>query len=1573
MKKNFKGLFGAFLANTPPCKLSFTSRKILCALFLVLFSITNVWGADFTPQQIIDGATSGHVSVSSAIATSTSSQKVCNTNTDVVSIDGSANGNGDAKYIQIQADEDYTISSLSLDASINKTDGNTYKIGVVFFSGVYAATVTDKAEVVIANKNATSGCGPFDISVPAGTRTVRIYRAIKINGDNQFNGSGTQYGSGQNTYVAGISATAASAAVTKHTVTYELNGGGGTEPTQEDVAEGATFTLAAAPTAPAGQEFAGWSDGTNTYNAGDTYTMGAAPVTFTAQWQAETTKYDVTYNLNGGTGAAPMQPSVAENGTFTVASAEGITPPAGKEFAGWSDGTNTYNAGDTYTMGAAAVTFTAQWKAAPTVIFHYQWTGSSTQPAVNDVLIGQGGKITVERKDGSTKTLSNESAKFISSVPQDMQFTTGDSKGIKFGTSDVYFRIELDDDGTFSEGDIISICGYEVYSLSTSTKFDGDVSADLSTGSGKEYYAVAQCTIPAIDDFSALYVRRASNSCGFAAIKVIRPAQKEILSTDITLSAVAVNTEAISAEDLATLKADPYKLDLATEFVTAPTVTFTKQTVITYVDASTKTKTETIEVAAIEVDGKWQAQTEINAITYTVTALIPATYTVIYKDGETILASESVKVGEQPTAEGVESKPLYTLSWKLGEEVVELSNVNGTADQEIILTAVWTPKYATSLDFAAITTAGTTGDNPIVDFLASGNMVASNLGGSEWETSTSKSGYVGYKLKNNGATITFLTQADKRVTITFGSIGANVTLKKGDETVTISAKSGDDAETVYNLDVTTDMVVAITTSSGSTVTLKSITIGEIPNISDDATLKDLKVDGTTIAGFNSATDSYYVEMPYGTQKADLPPVTATANHEKATVIVQDAKDRPDDTRATIKVTAEDGTTKHYYVYFTNAAKEGVTIIKATHTGATTADVIGAIGGTCDKNTQDGGKLGSNGHYFGIKLAEGTFKSGDVIKVVASALNGGNTITLFADKEGTTAIGSVDYDSSTKTAYFTLTADVENVYIYRASSACNSNVEYIEVQRYMAPLIETFEVAGTLGVVNQSTKTITIEVPASTDVTSLTPTITAWANGGATVTPVGAQDFTSPVTYSVFSAYAEDGVTTYTVTINKALPSADATLKTLTINGNALTLVDGVYEYDYELPYGTNTAPVVVAEANDANATAVVTSVSLTEAVITVTAENGATQEYVINFTVSRAISYVIYDGSVQTDIELSGTGVLTWELVEPDKITATSITTTCEGKAYTNCVNVFTSATASDKRYMTIIIPDGYMAKFYLAGATNSNGDERSLFISKEITSTLDQSIAYSTSSAYAGAAMLSDYQMPGTYYLCCNKSIRLYELSVLLYPIDYARDVNAGRYGTICLPNKGQMIGAAVYEIAYMDYKDGAPYKIYFDEILNGKMEAGVPYVFLPNEGCNQLIVTYTAIFNAAAADANGLHGFIGASATDEYQIPSGVGNYIIQNNQYREVLAGADARIVSNRAYIKLSEVPGYNDPLYVAPAPALGRKRIAMGTTGAQVATGVDQVQGDEVPTKMIINGQLFILRGEKMYDAQGKLVR
>jgi hypothetical protein len=46
----------------------------------------------------------------------------------------------------------------------------------------------------------------------------------------------------------------------------------------------------------------------------------------------------------------------------------------------------------------------------------------------------------------------------------------------------------------------------------------------------------------------------------------------------------------------------------------------------------------------------------------------------------------------------------------------------------------------------------------------------------------------------------------------------------------------------------------------------------------------------------------------------------------------------------------------------------------------------------------------------------------------------------------------------------------------------------------------------------------------------------------------------------------------------------------------------------------------------------------------------------------------------------------------------------------------------------------------------------------------------------------------------------------------------------------------------------------------------------------------------------------------------------------------------------------------------------------TGGGGVTTGVDNVQGDDVQfTKVIRNGQIYILRGEKVYTVTGEEVR
>ena len=88
-------------------------------------------------------------------------------------------------------------------------------------------------------------------------------------------------------------------------------------------------------------------------------------------------------------------------------------------------------------------------------------------------------------------------------------------------------------------------------------------------------------------------------------------------------------------------------------------------------------------------------------------------------------------------------------------------------------------------------------------------------------------------------------------------------------------------------------------------------------LSTDATLSDLKVDGVTITGFSSDKESYKVVLPAATTK--IPAVTATSTDVNAKVDVKAAENLAGtaaERTTTVTVTAEDGkTTKAYKVEF----------------------------------------------------------------------------------------------------------------------------------------------------------------------------------------------------------------------------------------------------------------------------------------------------------------------------------------------------------------------------------------------------------------------------------------------------------------------------------------------------------------------------------------------------------------------------------------------------------------------------------------------------------------------------------
>ena len=300
------------------------------------------------------------------------------------------------------------------------------------------------------------------------------------------------------------------------------------------------------------------------------------------------------------------------------------------------------------------------------------------------------------------------------------------------------------------------------------------------------------------------------------------------------------------------------------------------------------------------------------------------------------------------------------------------------------------------------------------------------------------------------------------------------------------------------------------------------------------------------------------------------------------------------------------------------------LIKAVHKNKNTADVSGIVGGTADKNTQDNGKLGSNGHYFGVKLAHGKFQAGDEVTIVASALNGGNTATIYSDK-GTTLLGSVDFDTESLTATYTLEEETEWVYLYRAGSACNPSVESITVTRSceasdnndIKSLTINGEAVEAVEGVYSYTVGASVNLAAAQVVYTLAhPKATATPASGFMVDVPNAGD---PAKTQVITVTAQNGdQATYTVSVTKSAElSKDASLKALSVDGYTLDpeFAADVYAYTITKAYGAENPAVsaVHATANDANAKTPVVALNENAFTVTVTAEDGETK---LNYTIS---------------------------------------------------------------------------------------------------------------------------------------------------------------------------------------------------------------------------------------------------------------------------------------------------------------------------------------------------------------------
>ena len=193
------------------------------------------------------------------------------------------------------------------------------------------------------------------------------------------------------------------------------------------------------------------------------------------------------------------------------------------------------------------------------------------------------------------------------------------------------------------------------------------------------------------------------------------------------------------------------------------------------------------------------------------------------------------------------------------------------------------------------------------------------------------------------------------------------------------------------------------------------------------------------------------------------------------------------------------------------------------------------------------------------------------------------------------------------------------------------------------------------------------------------------------------------------------------------------------------------------------------------------------------------------------------------------------------------------------------------------------------------------------------------------------------------------------------------GRYYTICLPKEiTDVRGASFWN---MDKRDEGETVAYLEE-AELPFPAGTPYIIQAT--ATQLEVLYEGAATETPVANGALRGRL-STALDQAGIDAvaaseGSAIYMLKSNELRRADGQTGNTMGTYKAYIVYNALT----PVSSSPLPAPG-KRVKSMPMQKDIATGIDALNASEKPVKMIIDGQLFILRGEQLYDATGRLVK
>ena len=308
-------------------------------------------------------------------------------------------------------------------------------------------------------------------------------------------------------------------------------------------------------------------------------------------------------------------------------------------------------------------------------------------------------------------------------------------------------------------------------------------------------------------------------------------ADKQIVSTVETLTAVSINDFPIAAADFTTLVSEHTLILEDSAYATAPVVTFNKHIVITYDDQTTKETDEVIAVTSQQSQATmWGAWIDIAGVAYSVYTIKAVGYTVTYKlADETVLGTEVVKAGGHPAEYAqYETMPLSTFNgWYDSDYIEEVDMTEVVVNSDMSFYADFDKAFAQSIDFEqTVLNQGKSYD--VKSALAANFYDYKDI--NELDSLNNDKGagrnepYLGLKIKKQGGYIACNVLPGTTIRIKFGYVAETVWAIAGNDTMPLTPTDNKLGEMEFPIMVET--LVKLQTTSDKTVVIKQIMVDD---------------------------------------------------------------------------------------------------------------------------------------------------------------------------------------------------------------------------------------------------------------------------------------------------------------------------------------------------------------------------------------------------------------------------------------------------------------------------------------------------------------------------------------------------------------------------------------------------------------------------------------------------------------------------------------------------------------------------------------------------------------------------